>query len=259
MHPTYPLTPELLNSIKQYVKAQSERFQTATIDLDTVLSIGGRRLAEAVYYPLKEAVALFENEGAGKKVPGPHQGHPGFFEIHDPSYFSIDFGALSLPVRFSLDKRIETDLLTMVEVYAQIYDVENRLRFFLTDKLKEKYGEPFADKLPRKVRDSIVRHKQPAAIFVEDKRIQDLEYAEFADLKGYWLQMTTSFPTHNNVPLCCSASTTWPRPGTIVRTTIDWFRGKYKRSERGVKLLEGCCRQRNHRCWRRCCRWSCSW
>jgi hypothetical protein len=184
MHPTYPLTPELLNSIKQYVKAQSERFQTATIDLDTVLSIGGRRLAEAVYYPLKEAVALFENEGAGKKVPGPHQGHPGFFEIHDPSYFSIDFGALSLPVRFSLDKRIETDLLTMVEVYAQIYDVENRLRFFLTDKLKEKYGEPFADKLPRKVRDSIVRHKQPAAIFVEDKRIQDLEYAEFADLKG---------------------------------------------------------------------------
>jgi len=98
-------------------------------------------------------------------------------------YFSIKLNGINLPVIFSVDQRIEANLAIMTGLYALVYDVENRLRFFIASKLEQKYGSDFIKSLPRKIRDQITDEKSKTKIFMSDTRNKDLEFVNFSDLK----------------------------------------------------------------------------
>ena len=82
----------------------------------------------------------------------------------------------------------------MSDAYAQIYDLENRLRFFLHDKLSSKYGAEYFSKLTTKVRTNIEIQKNRAVRFVTDPRKGELDFAQFSDLKRIFLSNEEFIP-----------------------------------------------------------------
>jgi len=148
-----------------------------TIDINDIGGPpGGRKLVEASRWPIDEAIRYFENEGVGRRTGSN-------FEILQREYFSIPAHRLDLPISFSIDERVESDLSLMLDVYANIYDLENRLRFYLRQRLEVKYGLSFEENLPRKVRDGIESHKKRFPVFVDDSRISPLEHTDFDHLR----------------------------------------------------------------------------
>lgn len=177
-HTKFPLSTEMLNRIKGQIRRYLQAFATDEIPIDQIGAAGpgGRLLVEASSWPIDEAIDYFQKEGAGKR-----EGQ--VFKVLDREYFGIQLQSISVPVTFSVDDRIRSDLTIMVDVYAQIYDIENRLRFFFHDKLKSLKGEDYLQKLPRKTRENIQQEKAKLRIFVTDVRSLDLQYAHFDDLK----------------------------------------------------------------------------
>jgi len=181
-----PLTTEILNEYKDCIRWQAEQYQSKEIEIGTVLSRGGRGLVKHQNYPTKEAFEFFQNEGAGRIVTDwlkMQQGLPMIFEITDPGYFEIDYSSLEWPLTFSVDEKIKTDLISMVDIYAQIYDIENRIRHFLHECLCSKYGSSYYNNLSKSVKNSIDNIKSRTALYIDDQRTYLLQYTNFDDLK----------------------------------------------------------------------------
>ena len=174
----FPLSAEMLNRIKEQIRSHLIAFSTDEIPINRIGAIqpGGRILVETSSWPIEDAIEYFEKEGAGKR-----DGQ--VFKVLNTEYFDVELQSLSVPVTFSVDNRIRADLAVMVDVYAQIYDIENRLRFLFHDKLKSLNGDNYLKSLPQKERDNIDKEKAKLRIFVDDARSLDLQYANFGDLK----------------------------------------------------------------------------
>lgn len=172
-----PLTKPVLQKIQEHVKMHCEAFASDTVYLNTIGSIpGGRTLIESHSWPIREAFEYFQHLGVGR-LEGDS------FKVLDRDYFGVNTKQVSVPISFSIDERIRSDLLVMLEVYAQVYDVENRLRFFLNQKLQEKYGPDYVSRLPQHVQERIDHEKSRATCYVIDPRRGDLEYCHFSDLR----------------------------------------------------------------------------
>jgi len=171
-----PLSESVLNTIQAHVKMHCEVFATDTVYLDTIGSVpGGRTLVESHNWPVREAFEYFQNLGVGR-LEGDS------FKVLDPDYFRVDAGRLIVPVNFSIDGRIRSDLLLMLDVYAQVFDAENRLRFFLNQKLQDKYGPDYIFYLPQHVQERVDHEKSRTSCYVIDPRKGDLEFTHFSDL-----------------------------------------------------------------------------
>lgn len=182
-----PLTTEILNEYKDCIRWQAEQYQSKEIEIGSVLSRGGRFLVKHQNYPTKEAFEFFQNEGAGRITTdwvNMQEGLPMIFEITDPEYFEIDFSSLEWPLTFSVDEKIKTDLITMIDIYAQIYDIENRMRHYLHEQLSRKYGASYYDNLSRTVKGSIENIKSRTSLYIDDQRTYLLQYTNFDDLKN---------------------------------------------------------------------------
>lgn len=174
----FPLSAEMLNRIKRQIRNHSLAYATDEIPIDQI-GAGGpgeRILVESHSWPIGDAIEYFQKEGAGKREDR-------VFKILNPDYFGIELQSLSVPITFSVDERIRADLSVMVDVYSQIYDIENRMRFHFHEKLKSLNGGGYFDTLPRKVRQNIEKEKNKPRKFVDDTRSLDLQYAQFDDLK----------------------------------------------------------------------------
>lgn len=172
-----PLSESVLNMIQAHVKMHCEVFAADTVYLDTIGNVpGGRTLVESYNWPVREAFEYFQNLGVGR-LEGDS------FKVLDPDYFRVDPDRLIVPVSFSIDGRIRSELLPMLDVYAQIYDVENRLRFFLNKKLQDKFGPDYIFYLPQHVVERIDHEKSRTSCYVIDPRKGDLEFTHFSDLK----------------------------------------------------------------------------
>lgn len=171
------LTTDTLNKIKLNIQQLATTYQTKSIDIEQVGYVPlGRKLIESISWPISEALKYFELEGA-IRITGTK------FEILKDDYFAINLNGLSLPVSFSIDKRIESDLIVMTSLYALIYDVENRLRFFISDYLGKIHGDNYLTVLPKVVREKISSEKAKVRIYVIDPRNKELEFIDFVDLK----------------------------------------------------------------------------
>jgi hypothetical protein len=171
-----PLSESVLNMIQAHVKMHCEMFTTDTVYLDTIGYVpGGRTLVESHHWPVREAFEYFQNLGVGR-LEGDS------FKVLDPDYFRVDPDRLIVPVNFSIDERIRPDLLLMLDVYAQVFDAENRLRFFLNQKLEDKYGPDYVFYLPQHVQERIDHEKSRTSCYVIDPRKGDLEFTHFSDL-----------------------------------------------------------------------------
>ena len=172
-----PLSESFLQKIQAHVKLHCEAFASDTVYLDTIGRIpGGRIVAESRGWPIREAFEYFQHLGAGQ-LKGDS------FKVLDRDYFSIDTHRIDVPVSFTVDERIRPELLVMLDVYAQVYDAENRLRFFLNRKLQEKFGPHFVSRLPHRVRERVELEKSRHHFYVFDPRRGDLEFTHLSDLK----------------------------------------------------------------------------
>lgn len=172
-----PLTKPVLQKIREHVKMHCEAFASDTVYLNSIGSIpGGRTLIESHSWPIRDAFDYFQNLGAGR-LEGDS------FKVLDQDYFGVNTRQVNVPVSFSIDERIRSDLLVMIDVYAQVYDVENRLRFFLNQKLREKYGPDYVFRLPQRVQERIEHEKSRATFYVTDPQKGDLAFCHFSDLR----------------------------------------------------------------------------
>ncbi len=171
-----PLTTENLNKIKANIKSHIETYQVNAIMVSQIGWMpGGRQYVESFYWPIAEALDIFIKDGAIRKEQET-------LTIVKPEYFQIQFDPLNLPIQFSIDKRIEVDLLIMTALYADIYDVENRMRYFLEERLIQKYGQDFLPHLIRSVRESIEREKNNTRWHIPETRTRELNFTNFGDL-----------------------------------------------------------------------------
>lgn len=174
---TFPLTEEILQKLRTHVRAHCQEFASTVVFVDSLSALpGSRPSVESLSWPIDGALEYFQAQGVGKRVGNE-------FHVLNPDYFAVAPPQIAVPVSFSIDARIQSDLLIMIDVYAQIYDVENRLRFFLHRKLTEKYGQDFVPNLPAQVRNNIAAEKSRSNLFVIDPRRGDLEFTHFNDLK----------------------------------------------------------------------------
>lgn len=171
-----PLSETLLTRIQQHVKLHCEVFSSDTIDLETFGQIpGARPPRHTVHWPLREAFEYFHHLGVGQLTGT-------VFRIMEREYFGIGSHQTSLSFSFTIDDHLRPELAAMLDVYAQIYDAENRLRFFLHRKLLTKYGENFLHHLPRKVRDRVEFEKLRDYLYVIDPLRGDLAFVRLSDL-----------------------------------------------------------------------------
>lgn len=184
-----PLTAGLLEKIKANIARHAETFRTDIIDVKEIGSdpIGGRSLTETTRWPIDTALEYFENHGVAKREGAQ-------LRILDAEFFSIHLEALPLPITFSIDSRIEADVAIMAGFYSQLYDVENRLRFFITERLTQRFGRDFDEALSARVRQSIARARDQTLLFATDTRIATLQFAAFGDLRKILEQHTFVLP-----------------------------------------------------------------
>jgi len=172
-----PLSETLITKIQQQVKLHCEVFSSDTVDLETFGKVpGGRILSDSVNWPIREAFEYFHHLGAGRLTGK-------VFKVTEREYFAIGSKQTAVSFSFTIDERIRSELPAMLDVYAQIYDAENRLRFFLHQKLQDKYGANFVSQLPTHVRDRIEHEKLRHHSYVIDPLRGDLEFAHLSDLK----------------------------------------------------------------------------
>lgn len=172
-----PLSESVLTKIQEHVKLHCEAFTSDTVYLDKFSRIpGGRILAESQSWPMREAFEYFQHLGVGRLTGAS-------FKVLDREYFGIDVKRVIVSVSFTIDERIRSELPVMLDMYAQIYDAENRLRFFLNQKLQEKFGPDFIFHLPPHVQERIELEKSRSYCYVIDSRRGDLEFAHVSDLK----------------------------------------------------------------------------
>ncbi len=172
-----PLSATLISNIQQHVKLHCEVFSSDTIDLETFGQIPGARTpTNTVNWPLREAFEYFHLLGAGRLTGT-------VFKVLEPEYFGIGSHQTSLSFSFTIDDRTRSELTAMLDVYAQIYDAENRLRFFLHRKLLTKYGANFVSRLPTHVRDRVEHEKLRQHRYVIDPLRGDLAFVHLSDLK----------------------------------------------------------------------------
>lgn len=176
--PKFPLSADMLNTIKGQIRRHLEAFATDKIPMDRIGASqpGGRPLVIAFSWPIEEAIEYFEKEGVGKREGD-------IFKVFNMDYFDIELQSISVPITFSVDEHIRSDLAVMIDMYAQIYDIENRLRFFFFEKLKSFFGNDYLQNLPNKTRENIEQEKRRLRVSVNDSRSYDLQYAYFGDLK----------------------------------------------------------------------------
>lgn len=169
--------PTVLNVIKRNIAELAIRFGTNKFEIEEIGTepISGKKISGVNRWPITEALDYFEAQGVLKRQES-------CLEILDGNYFNINLKSLSIPIDFTIDKRIEKNLAVMTGLYGQLFDIENRIRFFLTEKLKQKYGDVFLNKLRKKVQDSIQSEKSKLRIFITDVRISELEFSNFSDL-----------------------------------------------------------------------------
>lgn len=172
-----PLSKTLLTKIQQHVRLHCEVFSSDTVDLVTFGKVpGGRILSDSVNWPIREAFDYFHHLGTGR-LDG------SVFKVLEREYFGIGINQSSITFSFTIDDRIRSELPAMLDVYAQIYDAENRVRFFLHQKLQDKYGPNFVSHLPTHVRDRIEHEKLRHHSYVIDSLRGDLAFAHLSDLK----------------------------------------------------------------------------
>lgn len=172
-----PLSETLLTKIQQHVKLHCEVFSSDTVDLETFGQIPGAPTPKnTVNWPLREAFEYFHHLGVGRLTGT-------VFRVLEPEYFGIGSHQTSLSFSFTIDDRIRSELPAMLDVYAQIYDAENRLRFFLHQRLLAKYGANFVSHLPTRVRDRIEYEKLHEHPYVIDPLRGDLAFMHLSDLK----------------------------------------------------------------------------
>ena len=180
-----PLTPLYLNKIRLSIRQIAEQFQISTIPKDQIgREPGGRYLVEAAQWPINDALDFFYKEGAISRPPSVEEIQRGLvdFEILKPDYFDIEFDNLEIPVKFDVSNRIKQDLKIMASLYADLYDIENRLRLVLDTLLIAKFGPNYTANLSSNVKTSIEREKQLTQWYVDDNRSTHLQYAQFSDL-----------------------------------------------------------------------------
>lgn len=171
----YPIH-KTLNEIKACISKAASTFSTNRILIkDIPRGSGGRVPVHSVHWPLLETLKLLEKESA-IKIDGNE------IEILNLEYFEISMQDLEIPISFSIEKKIEADLTVMTMIYAEMYDIENRLRFFLSEKLLKKYGENYIQKLSTKVQKSINNEKNKTRPYLIDARTSHLEFSNFSDL-----------------------------------------------------------------------------
>ncbi|MCR4300297.1 MAG: hypothetical protein NUV51_01670 [Sulfuricaulis sp.] len=172
-----PLSETLITKIQQQIKLHCEVFSSDTIDLETFGHIpGARNPKNTAHWPVREAFDYFHHLGTGRLTGT-------IFKVLEREYFGIGSHQTSLSFSFTIDDRIRSELPAMLDVYAQIYDAENRVRFFLHQKLQDKYGPNFVFHLPTHVRDRIEHEKLRHHNYVIDPLRGDLEFAHLSDLK----------------------------------------------------------------------------
>ena len=172
-----PLSESVLNMIQAHVKMHCEVFATDTVYLDTIGNVpGGRTLVESHNWPVREAFEYFQNLGVGR-LEGDS------FKVLNPDYFRVNTNQVSVSISFFIDERIRSDLLVMLDVYAQVFDAENRLRFFLNQKLQDKFGPDYVFYLPQHVQERIDHEKSRTSCYVIDPQKGDLEFTHLSDLK----------------------------------------------------------------------------
>jgi hypothetical protein len=172
-----PLSETLITKIQQHVKLHCEVFASDTVDLETFGKVpGGRILSDSVNWPVREAFEYFHHLGTGRLTGT-------VFKVLEREYFGIGINQSSISFSFTIDDRIRSELPAMLDVYAQIYDAENRVRFFLHQKLQDKYGPNFVSHLPTHVRDRIEHEKLRHHNYVIDPLRGELAFAHLSDLK----------------------------------------------------------------------------
>lgn len=172
-----PLSEAVHNKIQAHVKMHCEAFASDTVYLDTIGRIpGGRVVAESQSWPIREAFEYFQHLGVGRL-----EGDA--FKVLDPDYFNIDKSQVIVSFSFSIDERLRSELHVMLDVYAQLYDAENQLRFYLNQKLQEKFGPNFVPHLPHHVQERIALEKSRNNSYVIDPRRGELEFVHLSDLK----------------------------------------------------------------------------
>lgn len=164
-----PFTKESIEKIKNNIAAHAKMFGVEKIPVHYIGSIpAGRPLIEAKHWPIKETLKYFESHKYGR-VEGSD------FVILDHDYFQTGLEALPLPITFSIDERIERELVTMTELYAELYDIENRMRFLLQSNLATLH-------VPKKVKERIAQEKERGVNYVLDTRTTDFEFCDFGDI-----------------------------------------------------------------------------
>ena len=172
-----PLSKTLLTKIQQHVKLHCEVFSSDSVDLETFGQIPGANAPTyTATWPIQEAFEYFHHLEVGRLTGT-------VFKVLIPDYFEIGSHQTSLSFSFTIDDRIRSELPAMLDVYAQIYDAESRLRFFLHQKLLTKYGVNFVLHLPKKVRDRIEFEKLRERPYVIDPLRGELAYVYLSDLK----------------------------------------------------------------------------
>ena len=90
---------------------------------------------------------------------------------------------ITVPVTTQIVKEFEDALPKMMSAYASLAILENRLRFFIKDKLEEKYGSSWWDYIPKKVKENIEYKKTNGATGWHIQLPKsDIQYTEFTDL-----------------------------------------------------------------------------
>jgi hypothetical protein len=176
MQHSLPLTADMLNVLKRNIKISAETFQTKTLDKDDILYPGGQRaVVGSQNWPIIEALKYFVKDGA-IKIDNDR------FEIINMTYFSISFQSLGLPIQFSIEKHIEATLLVTSALQSDLFEIENRLRYQLEERLIAVYGHSFIPSLPTDVQNNINREKNNPRWHITETRTRELEYTNFSDL-----------------------------------------------------------------------------
>lgn len=174
---TLPLNETVLAKIRRNIRTHCDTYSSDVVDIrDIGREPAGRRLVEADFWPIDEAIRYFEQMAVAKREDR-------MLRVLDLGYFAIDPASHRVPVSFSIDARLEADLLVMLDAYAQLYDVENRLRFLFHEKLCARFGDGYLAHLPAKVRDDIAREKEQYRHYVVDGRRGELDFSLFPHLK----------------------------------------------------------------------------
>jgi hypothetical protein len=182
--PLYPLNATNLNNIKNSIANIARTFETDRIEVDQIGIASGRPTSDRYLWPIDGALTFFSQEHAiGDFIPEDRSRNiKESFKILKPEYFDVNFNSFQIPIRFNIEKSIEADLKVMTELYANVYDLESRFRYFLENKLNAMFGVDYLPRLPRGIRNDIANEMALTQWYVDDNRSSVLSYARFSHI-----------------------------------------------------------------------------